>query len=74
MKLTDSAVRNAKPSPKTYRLPDGRGLYLVVPTTGNKQKLGIEVEFYKDKRAGRRIICIRAVKDENEAADMRVAG
>ncbi|MCY4054093.1 MAG: integrase arm-type DNA-binding domain-containing protein [Hyphomicrobiales bacterium] len=39
MKLTDSAVRNAKPGSKTYRLPDGRGLYLVVPTTGNKRWL-----------------------------------
>ena len=39
MKLTDSAVRNAKPGPKTYRLPDGRGLYLVVPTKGNKRWL-----------------------------------
>ena len=39
MKLTDSAVRNAKPCSKTYRLPDGRGLYLVVPATGNKRWL-----------------------------------
>lgn len=39
MKLTDSAVRNAKPCLKTYRLPDGRGLYLVVPTRGNKRWL-----------------------------------
>ncbi|MCY4052732.1 MAG: integrase arm-type DNA-binding domain-containing protein [Hyphomicrobiales bacterium] len=36
MRLTDTVVRNAKPAPKAYRLSDGRGLYLVVPTRGNK--------------------------------------
>ena len=37
MKLTDTAVRNAKPdSQKSYKLFDGRGLYLLVTRTGRK--------------------------------------
>ena len=35
-KLTDTAVRNAKPGAKDYRLSDGAGLYLVVKTNGSK--------------------------------------
>ena len=37
MKLTDSAVKNAKPNPpKTRKLFDGRGLYLEIIPKGNK--------------------------------------
>lgn len=37
MKLTDTAVRNAKSdSRKSYKMSDGRGLYLLVPKTGHK--------------------------------------
>ena len=37
MKLTDTAIRNAKPdSLKSYKMFDGRGLYLLVPKTGRK--------------------------------------
>ena len=37
MKLTDSAVKNAKPNPlKTRKLFDGRGLYLEITPKGNK--------------------------------------
>jgi hypothetical protein len=35
-KLTDTAVRNAKPGAKNYRFSDGAGLYLVVTTNGSK--------------------------------------
>lgn len=35
-KLTDRAVRNAKPGAKDYQLSDGEGLYLVVRTNGNR--------------------------------------
>ncbi|WP_028580427.1 tyrosine-type recombinase/integrase [Desulfogranum japonicum] len=34
MKLTDTAIRNAKPQQKQYKLTDGRGLYLLVTKTG----------------------------------------
>jgi integrase len=34
--LSDSAVRNAKPGPKPYKLTDGGGLYLLVQPTGAK--------------------------------------
>ncbi len=36
MKLTDTAIRNAKPSPKAVRLFDGQGLYLEVTPAGGK--------------------------------------
>lgn len=35
-KLTDTAIRNAKPKAKLYRLPDGDGLYLEVKPSGVK--------------------------------------
>jgi len=34
--LTDSKIRNAKPSPKEYNLPDGNGLHLRVKPNGSK--------------------------------------
>lgn len=34
--LTDVAVRNAKPSPKPYKLGDSHGLFLLVQPTGGK--------------------------------------
>ena len=36
MPLTAMQVEKAKPGPKTRRLPDERGLYLVVRTTGSR--------------------------------------
>jgi integrase len=36
MKLTDAAVRNAKPREKDYKISDGRGLYLLVRANGSK--------------------------------------
>jgi hypothetical protein len=32
--LTDTAVRNAKPKEKLYKLTDGKGLYLLVNQAG----------------------------------------
>jgi len=37
MKLTDTAIRKAKPADKPYRLFDGRGLYVEIPPAGNKR-------------------------------------
>lgn len=34
--LTDTAVRNAKPKDKPCKLPDGKGLYLLIAPTGGK--------------------------------------
>jgi integrase len=34
MVLTDTAVRNAKPTSKAYKLSDGEGLYLLINTAG----------------------------------------
>lgn len=36
MKLTDIGIRKAKPTPKPYKLADGRGLYLLVNPTGSR--------------------------------------
>ena len=36
MTLTDTAIRNAKPQSKPYRVFDGRGLYLEVSVRGSK--------------------------------------
>ncbi len=37
MKLTATAIKNAKPKDKAYKLPDGNGLFLEVPKSGNKR-------------------------------------
>lgn len=36
MKLTDAAIRKAKPEEKTYKMADGGGMYLEVTPTGSK--------------------------------------
>lgn len=36
MPLTDTAIRNAKPTDKPYSLPDGRGLSILIHPTGGK--------------------------------------
>ncbi|HVZ05381.1 Arm DNA-binding domain-containing protein, partial [Hyphomicrobium sp.] len=36
MPLTDTAVRNAKPLAKPYKLSDGGGLHLLIQTNGAK--------------------------------------
>ncbi|MBK9442901.1 MAG: integrase arm-type DNA-binding domain-containing protein [Comamonadaceae bacterium] len=36
MALTDTEVRNAKPTDKAYKLTDAQGLFLLVATTGNR--------------------------------------
>jgi len=36
MPLTDTALRNAKPGPKTRRIYDSGGLYVEVPPAGGK--------------------------------------
>lgn len=36
MALTDTAIRNAKPREKDYKLADGGGLYLLVTTAGSR--------------------------------------
>ena len=36
MALTDTSVRNAKPSPKPVKIFDGRGLFLIVTPAGGK--------------------------------------
>ncbi|MES2886159.1 MAG: tyrosine-type recombinase/integrase [Pseudomonadota bacterium] len=36
MPLTDTAIRNAKPREKPYKLADGRGMYLLVKPSGSK--------------------------------------
>ena len=39
MALTDTAVRNAKPGEKPYKLTHGKGLYLLVNATGKYWRL-----------------------------------
>ncbi|PIZ22776.1 MAG: integrase [Comamonadaceae bacterium CG_4_10_14_0_8_um_filter_57_29] len=36
MALTDTEVRNAKPTDKAYKLTDAQGMFLLVATTGNR--------------------------------------
>jgi integrase len=36
MKLTDTAVRKAKPGPKPNKIGDGKGMFLLVTTSGSK--------------------------------------
>ena len=34
MSLSDTAIRNAKPKDKPYKITDGKGLYLLIRSTG----------------------------------------
>ena len=43
MPLTDTAVRNAKPDKKPYKLTDGGGLYLLV--NNDRQILALDYRF-----------------------------
>lgn len=36
MPLTDTAIRNAKPLDKPYKLSDAQGLYLLIKLNGSK--------------------------------------
>lgn len=37
MSLSDTTIKNAKPAPgKAYKIPDGKGMYLLVNTNGSK--------------------------------------
>ena len=36
MALTDTAIRNAKPKAKAYKIADSQGLYLLVNPGGSK--------------------------------------
>lgn len=36
MPLTDTAIRNAKPLDKPYKLSDAQGLYLLIKPNGSK--------------------------------------
>jgi len=36
MSLTDTEIRKSKPGDKAYRLPDSKGLFLFVTSTGGK--------------------------------------
>nr|WP_239018919.1 Arm DNA-binding domain-containing protein [Sphingobium terrigena] len=36
MALTDTAIRNAKPADKPYKVTDSQGLYLLVNPRGSK--------------------------------------
>lgn len=38
MALTDTAVRNAKPKNKPYKITDAQGLYLLVNPGGNSRR------------------------------------
>ncbi|WP_229008448.1 Arm DNA-binding domain-containing protein [Methylophilus sp. Leaf408] len=44
MALSDTALRNAKPADKPYKLYDERGLYLIVNPGGGKM-VAFEVPF-----------------------------
>jgi integrase len=63
MKLSDTKIRNTKPSAKPIKLPDGKGLYLEVRPSGSrlwryrykiagKENLYALGEYFLDKRPG----------------------
>ena len=63
MPLTDTKIRNAKPSAKPVKLADGKGLYLEIRPTGaklwryryriaGKENVFVIGEYFNDKRSG----------------------
>lgn len=65
MPLTDTAIKNAKPKDKPYKLSDGGGLYLYVSTTGAK------LWRYKYRIAGKEGIFSIGVYPETSLAKAR---
>ncbi len=51
MPLTDLEVRRAAPREKTYRISDGRGMYLEITPAGGKYWLRIPVNVTADSGA-----------------------
>jgi len=49
MSLTDTQIRNTKPTGKTIRLSDGKGLYLEISPRGGKW-WRLKYRFGKEKR------------------------
>ena len=67
MALTDTAVRNAKPKVKPYKLADGDGMYLLV------QPSGVKYWRWKYRYAGREKLLARGVYAITRLADARTA-
>ncbi|MDD5273594.1 MAG: Arm DNA-binding domain-containing protein [Methylovulum sp.] len=78
MPLSDTAIKNAKPSPdKPYKLPDEKGMYLLVHTNGGKY-------FRLDYRfSGKRKTLalgtypettLKAARDKRDTAKKQIAG
>ena len=88
MPTTDTAIRNAKPKAKPYKLPDGRGMYLLVNPSGSKlwrldyrfdgKRQTLALGSYPDvPLAGRKLTTgevIKGARDLCDAARERIAG
>ncbi len=76
MSLTDSAIRNAKPTEKTYRMFDGDGLYLeVAPNGGKWWRLKYRFD-KKEKRLSLGVyptITLKDVRDRRDEARKQLA-
>ena len=70
MPLTDTKIRNAKPSAKPVKLTDGKGLYLEIRPTGTKlwryryriagkENVFAIGEYFNDKRSGTFLLITR---------------
>lgn len=70
MPLTDTALRNAKPGPKTQRLFDGAGLYLEISPAGGKWwRLKYRIDG-KEKRISLGVYPEVGLKDARERRDL----
>jgi len=73
MALTDTAIRNAKPRERDYKLADGGGLYLLVTTAGGKlwrlkyRTAGIERKLALGKYPGLTLGDARKARDAAKA-------
>jgi hypothetical protein len=70
MPLTDTAIRNAKPDEKPYKLTDGKGLYLLVNKVGKYFRFDYR---YRGKRKTLAIgvypdTTLKEARDEHESA------
>lgn len=61
MALTDTQIRQAKPTDKEYKLADSGGLYLLVKPNGSKLwKLKLRLQGREQKRSASSLIRLRS--------------
>ena len=71
MKLTDTAIRKAKPKDKPYKLVDGQGLFLLVMPSGSNTPTGSKLWRWKYRFGGKEKLMALGQYPETSLAEAR---